>query len=267
MIRISSICLFLSRDFMYDILNHNDVYLRCNMSIDVQGYIGTTIAPWGKLFYRLVWNHLHCERKRILDFGSGLGITANYLAKKNEVIAIEPNSEMIANRVSENPYVQLVGSMDELKKIPDESLDVIICHNVLEYVEDRKCVLQEFTRILKRDGFVSILKHNKAGKIMQKVVFENNTDDAIKLLSNMDIDSVNFGTIREYEVKDLEEDSNFRLRIDHVYGLRTFYALQRNDWKYEEEWIENMFRMECAVEELSEFREIAFFHHVILKPR
>jgi len=108
------------------------------MSIDVQGYIGTTIAPWGKLFYRLVWNHLHCEGKRILDFGSGLGITANYLAKKNEVIAIEPNSE---------------------------------------------------------------------------------------------------------------------------------YALQRNDWKYEEDWIENMFRMECAVEELSEFREIAFFHHVILKPR
>ena len=235
------------------------------MGIDVQGYIGTTIEPWGKLFYRLVWNHLNCEKKRILDFGSGLGITANHLAKRNEVIAIEPNQEMIANRVSENSYIQLAGSMDELEKIPDHSIDTIVCHNVLEYVNNRKCILQEFVRILKQDGFVSIVKHNKSGKIMQKVVFENNIDDALKLLSNIDVESVNFGTICEYEVEDLERDSDFRLRAGEIYGVRTFYALQRNDWKYEDSWIENMYRMECAVEEIPEFREIAFFHHVILK--
>ena len=235
------------------------------MSIDVQGYMGTTVEPWGKLFYRLVWNHLNCENKRVLDFGSGLGITANHLAKRNEVIAIEPNREMVANRILENPYMQFVGSADELKKIPDQSIDVIICHNVLEYVEDRKCILKEFVRVLKQDGFVSIIKHNKMGKTVQKVVFENNIDDAIRLLSNMDVESVNFGTIHEYEEKELEADSDFKLKIDQVYGLRTFYALQRNEWKYEDDWLESMFKIECAVEEMPEFREIAFFHHVILK--
>lgn len=35
------------------------------------------------------------RREKILDFGSGEGITANYFAKNNDVIAIEPSEEML----------------------------------------------------------------------------------------------------------------------------------------------------------------------------
>ena len=37
------------------------------------------------------------RREKILDFGSGEGITANYFAKNNDVIAIEPSEEMLEN--------------------------------------------------------------------------------------------------------------------------------------------------------------------------
>ncbi|WP_157893107.1 hypothetical protein [Herbinix luporum] len=44
-----------------------------------------------------------------------------------------------------------------------------------------------------------------------------------------------------------------------------FFALQRNELKIESDWISKMYKLECAVEETPEFRNIAYFHHVILK--
>lgn len=67
-------------------------------NINVQAYLDTVNTPWGKLFYQLVWHNLDYKGKKILDFGSGFGIIADYLAKNNEVTAIEPNKEMIKHR-------------------------------------------------------------------------------------------------------------------------------------------------------------------------
>ena len=145
------------------------------------------------------------------------------------------------------------------------SLGTLICHNVLEYLENREELLLEFSRLLAKDGFVSIIKHNKAGKIMQKAVFEYNIDEAMKLLNNENVASVNFGTINEYDDHELEEYSRKRLRIDKIYGLRIFFALQRNELKTGEEWFANMYDLECKAEEIPEFRDIAFFHHIILR--
>ena len=50
----------------------------------------------------------------MLDFGSGFGLVANHLAKDNEVLAVEPNEEMVALRAQDHPYQQLVGSLDQL---------------------------------------------------------------------------------------------------------------------------------------------------------
>ena len=234
--------------------------------VNVKGYFDTVNAPWGKIFYELAWHHLEFEGKRILDFGSGFGLTANHLAKKNDVVAVEPNEEMLEYRVCENEYEQIVGSIESLKSMPDNSFDVIVCHNVLEYMNNREEVLAELSRLLKDDGMISIIKHNKAGKIMQKVVFEYNVEDALKLLENENVASVNFGVIDEYENGALETYSKGKLKIENVYGLRMFYALQRNELKTDEAWLSNMFEIECKAEQLPEFRDIAFFHHVILKP-
>ena len=62
--------------------------------------------PWGKLFYKLLKNHLDYEGRNILDFGSGFGIMADYLAEKNNVPAIEPSSGMLEYRMCSNSYKQ-----------------------------------------------------------------------------------------------------------------------------------------------------------------
>jgi len=142
---------------------------------------------------------------------------------------------------------------------------VIICHNVLEYLDNRTELLCEFSRVLKPGGFVSIVKHNKAGKIMQKAVFEYKINEALELINNGNAVSANFGTINEYDNCELEKYCKGSFEIDKIYGVRMFFALQRNELKMESDWISNMYNLECATEEIPEFRNIAFFHHVILK--
>lgn len=234
---------------------------------NMQNYLTYMEEPWSRLFYELIWHHLECEGKKILDFGSGFGKTADHLAEKNEVIAVEPNGEMLEHRYQAHAYQQILGGIEQLKQFPDRCFDIIVCHNVLEYVQEREEVLQEFSRLLKPEGFVSIVKHNKFGKIMQKAVFEYKIEEALQLLSNENMVSANFGIIREYEDQELERYSEGKLLIDHIYGIRTFFALQRNELKTGADWFEDMFRLERKVEEITEFRNIAFSHHVILKHR
>ena len=235
------------------------------MNINLQGYLDTIQAPWGQLFYKMIWHNLPYKGMEILDFGSGFGITADYLAKNNRVTAIEPNEKMAVNRRCNHPYNQIIGGIEQLRGMRSQFYDLIICHNVLEYMNDREAVFQEFHRLLKDNGTLSLVKHNRTGKIIQKAVFENEIDEALGLIQDKAAASVNFGRINEYSLRDLEEYTADLYDIHKVYGVRIFFGLQRNEFKSEPEWMQNMFRLECAAEEIPQFRDIAFFHHVILK--
>ena len=233
--------------------------------VNVKGYLDYLQTPWGRLFYRLVWHNLDFKDKKILDFGSGFGVSANYLAKHNDVTAVEPNEEMLAHRISENHYTQICGSVEVLKDMPAGSFDVILCHNVLEYVENRAEIISEFHRLLKKDGILSIVKHNKDGKIMHKAVFENNAEEAMALLKGAKASSANFGTIDEYESEELQEYTGDRFSLEKVGGIRTFFGIQPNVFKSEPDWEDKMFELECAVEGNPVYSRVAFFQHLILK--
>ncbi len=233
--------------------------------MDVDGYLAYINAPWGKLFYRLVWHNLAFINKKILDFGSGFGVTANHLAKCNDVTAVEPNSALLEHRICENRYEQITGSIDSLRRMDNDRFDVILCHNVLEYIENRADLIAEFDRLLKKDGILSIVKHNKNGKIMHKAVFENNIDEAMALLHGENVLSQNFGTINAYEMTDLQDCIAEKFVLEKVYGIRTFYGIQPNSFKCEPDWEERMFMLECAVESEPVYTNVAFFQHLILK--
>lgn len=233
----------------------------------VDGYLDYINRPWGRLFYRLVWHNLKFKEKKILDFGSGFGVTSSFLAEYNDVTAVEPNEEMIEHRICDYSYEQIIGSIDRLKDLQDGSFDVILCHNVLEYIENRDVLIAEFHRLLKDDGIVSIVKHNKAGKVMHKAVFENNTDEAMSLLKGEKSVSLNFGTINEYEMEELRDYIAEKFVIDKKYGIRTFYGIQPNSFKEDSDWEERMFELECVVENNPVYAEVAFFHHLFLKKK
>ncbi len=238
---------------MFDKLKNKKMY----------SYFDYVNEPWGRLFYLCAWKQLpELKGKKILDFGSGFGITAEHFSKNNEVIAVEPSEDMIkiGSKAVIN-FKQIMGGLENLKQFADNSFDCIICHNVFEYVEDKKKILTEFSRILKNDGFVSVIKHNKAGRIMQKAVFDYDIEAVRTLLNGGVNKSRNFGEIKTYEDTELSVDDFI---IDKCYGICALYGLQNNEIKYKDGWLETMLEIETEVSEKEEFRSIAFFHHLIL---
>lgn len=228
----------------------------------------SALQPWEALMKRMVWSQLGDVRgQRILDFGSGLGLTADYLAERNEVIAVEPSDEAIAGRSHEHEYVQLRGSVEQLKRLADESFDIIICHNVLEYAEGREAIVGEFERLLKADGYISLVKHNRAGRVMQMAVLLNDFERAHALLDGCDDLSADYGGIRYYCDSDIARWRP-KLVISKVMGMRTFWDLQQHqDVQRDAKWQDDMLRLEMRVSSIKEYIDIAFFHHLIVTKR
>lgn len=227
-----------------------------------------SIAPWEFLQKKMTWEQLKfVHNKKVLDFGSGKGSTANHFAIDNEVIAIEPDENMIIDRFNENNYVQIKGDKKELSKFENESFDVILCHNVLEYVTEREEILKEFSRILKKHGYLSILKHNKPGRVMQMVVLLNNFEHANELLAGKNGHAEQFGTINYYEDTNIMEWSD-EFELERILGVRTFWDLQQNqEIQNDKKWQEQMLEIESKVSEIEEYKAISFFHHVILRKK
>lgn len=227
------------------------------------------LQPWEYLLKTIAWKQLEfIKGKKVLDFGSGYGITANHFATDNNVVAVEPSKEMLESAVKDNNYMQIQGGVEALEKFEDESFDVVICHNVLEYVSDREKVLKEFNRVLKKDGIISVIKHNRAGRVMQMVVLLNDFDEAENLLNGGNSEAKQFGTINYYEdeylIDELCKLSDYELNKN--YGIRTFCDLQQNQEIHKDkEWQKKMIMIENKVSEMDEYREIAFFHHLIMK--
>ena len=232
--------------------------------MDIQQYKQMLEQPWGKIQYVITFAQLeHIKGKKILDFGSGFGLVSQFLAQNNEVVAIEPQEEMLF-AYSNHRYEKILGSLEQVEKFESESFDIGLCHNVLEYIEEncRVNYLSELKRVLKRDGKLSIIKHNQVGKIMQAVVFSNDVDQALDLLNGNEFKSVSFSQGTTYTIDELLEMS--KMKLENYQAIRTFYSLQMNEVKTKDNWLEKMTEMELAVCDLYPYKDISFLQHVWL---
>lgn len=224
----------------------------------------TELGGWERLLKKIIWKQIgYIYGKYILDFGSGEGITANHFAKDNTVVAVEPWDKMLQNRWADYDYKQIQGDITCLSQFADNTFDMIICHNVLEYIDDKASIIRELARVLKPGGTLSLAKHNRAGRVMQMAVLLDDMDKAHALLNGENSTASKFGAIRYYE-DDMVSKWAPSLRLTDSYGIRTFWDLQQKQEKHElEEWQNEMVKLEMRVSQIDEFRNIAFFHHLL----
>lgn len=225
------------------------------------------LGVWEQLQKKLTWEQLGTfSGKRILEFGCGNGVMGAYYAGENAVVSIEPEEQVL----QENPYEkveQICGDRNALSQYAEGSFDVIFCHNVFEYVAvaERVEVMKEFQRLLKRGGLLSVLKHNKPGRVMQMAVLLNDFNQANALLAGEGSVASRYGEIVHYEDEDLVQWGP-GFQIEKVFGMRTFWDLQQNqEIQREENWQREMMKLEQRVSGMAEYQKIAFFHHVLLR--
>ena len=240
------------------------------MPSSINNYRKLIEQPWGKMFYDMIFHQLDLSGNsplNILDFGAGFCMTANHYAAHHHVTAIEPDKEMLNLRLSDNNYTCIHGGIEALKKHDGIAFDLVICHNVLEYVPDKEQILQEFARVLKRDGRLSIVKHNLAGKILAYSVFSDDPGASLDLLEKNDNENTMFGKRDTYKNEYLiEQNRMMGLSLEDCLGLRTFFGLSsNNDIKFTDEWYDNMLALEMKTCSLEEYKSIAFYNHLIFR--
>ena len=240
------------------------------MSGSIKEYRKMVEQPWGRMFYELIYKQLNIpddKRIRILDFGAGFCITANHYARNHEVIAVEPNEEMYSLRIEKSDYTLIRQGLDYLKIVPDNSVDVAICHNVLEYAEEKEEILKQLVRILKPEGILSVIKHNLLGRVMGSAVLGDNPKAALDLLNDVAEDSM-FGNRSVYSNQSLIDALSENMVLIDLYGIRAFFGLSsNNEIKFTDEWYQAMLELEIVAGTMDEFRKIAFFNHLIFKKK
>lgn len=242
------------------------------MPSSINDYRQLIEQPWGKMFYDTLFHQLNLPEKHllnILDFGAGFCVTASHYAAQHHVTAIEPNEKMLALKLPDNSsqYTCIHGGIKELGKQHSASFDLVICHNVLEYVSDKEQILQELARVLKQNGRLSIVKHNLAGRILAYSVFSDNPGAALDLLEEGDRENNMFGKRDTYSNEYLiEQGRKLGLSLENRFGLRTFFGLSsNNEKKFTKEWYDNMLALELKTCNLEEYKNIAFFNHLIFR--
>jgi len=238
------------------------------MSSSVADYRSMVEEPWGKMFYELIFAQLDIpedKRLKILDFGAGFCITAAHYAKHHDVVAVEPNEEMASMRLVNDEYTFIQKGIDYLKTIDDNSFDIVICHNVLEYADDKEAILEQLVRVLKPDGQLSVVKHNLYGRIMASAVFSDDPEMALKLL-NYDGEESMLGKREVYSENWLTSTLKDKMELEDTYAIRTFFGLSsNNEIKYTEDWYKSMLELEMKTYNIDEYKKIAFFNHLIYK--
>ena len=232
--------------------------------INISHYKDLLQQPWGKIQYDITFAQLaHLEDLDILDFGAGFGLVSQFLSQKNRVTAVEPEADLLLAD-DHQTFTKIIGSLEALEDLPNQTFDVICCHNVLEYIEpsQRPAYIQDFERLLRPGGRLSIIKHNQVGKVLQSVVLNNDIETALGLLEGEDFKSLSFAQGKIYSMADLEKMS--QLTIDNYLAIRSFYSLQPNHFKTEKGWLEKMTQMEPAVCDLKPYKDISFLQHVWL---
>lgn len=115
------------------------------------------------------WLHERFEHRlgqRILEVGSGVGNQTRYFVNDRErVVAsdIEPHYvRELAARFGERKHVRIASysfplSTDARGELERESLDTIVCMNVLEHIEDDQSTLRDFQSVLMPGGRLVLL--------------------------------------------------------------------------------------------------------------
>ena len=240
------------------------------MSGSIENYRKMVEQPWGKMFYEQIFRQLDIpddRRIKILDFGAGFCITAGHYAEHHDVTAAEPNEEMYSLRV-EGGYTLITEGVDYLDTVPDNEYDLVICHNVFEYAENKTEILDRLVRIIKPGGKLSIVKHNLYGRVMGSAVLADDPKAALALLGDDNTEDSMFGNRNVYDNSVLTDHLAGRMDLSEVFGIRTFFGLSsNNEIKYGDDWYEPMLELETKASTMDEFKKVAFFNHLIFEKR
>jgi S-adenosylmethionine-dependent methyltransferase len=152
---------------------------------DAEKYSEYLRTSSGRLRSDLAWENLQAflpdpaGERRVLDLGGGTGAISVRLARKGfQVVLLDSSEEMLgiarkeaeSSGVAERIAFRQVEASQLHELFEAQSFDVVVCHNLLEYVADPSSIICGISYALREDGIFSLLVRNRSGEVLKAAI-------------------------------------------------------------------------------------------------
>jgi S-adenosylmethionine-dependent methyltransferase len=211
---------------------------------------------------------------RALDLGCGTGAIAVRLARLGlHVTLLDASLPMLdfAKRAAQEAGVSesialTHGDASQLATLfPPASFDLILCHNVLEFVEDPCAVLRTAARTLRDpSGMISVLVRNRPGEVLKAAILNGDLVAAeLNLTAEWGDESLYEGRVRLFTAVGLQAmllESPFAVTAERGVRVISDYLPQRISRNDE---YERIFELERNLGRRPEFAAVARYTHFL----
>ena len=216
------------------------------------------------------------ESPRALDIGCGTGAAAVRLARLGyQVTQLDSSEAMldIARGTAEeagvtNAVTLLRCDALQLMDLFDAaSFDMVLCHNILEYVDDAATVLRGAARVLRgTSAILSIVARNRAGEVLKAAIQNGDLEAAERYLTaQWGSESLYGGRVRLLTPTELEAMLNAEsLEVIAHRGIRVVADYLPSQVSRSAEY-ERIFELERKLGKLNEFSATARYTQYLVR--
>lgn len=247
----------------------------------LQSWLDWQQAPWGRIRYGVAFNnlrrHLAPRPLRILDVGGGNAFDAIPLAQQgHSVELVDFSAEMLAQAEQLVAQANLADRIHmrqaELTSVPSlftpRSFDVVLCHNVLQYLDDLPRPLHALCKMLRDDGIISIISINRHSEVYRLALRDLDPAAALAQIDARTMTAALFGVdVQRYAAADLIEPLQAEgCAILGRYGIRCVIDyIYDNDLKSDPAVFASLELLENALTDREPYNLIARFFQIIAR--
>jgi S-adenosylmethionine-dependent methyltransferase len=249
----------------------------------IEQWIEEQGKPWGILRYKQTQanlaKHLGSGPLRILDAGGGNGLDSIPLAAQGHCVEIVDYSAQmlddamrraiqanLQDRIAvHQANVQDIGSL-----FPGSHFDVVLCHNVLQYVEDAPALLENLALSLKEGGLISVISINRYSLPYHAAFLRGDLAEALTQLDSRQMKAITFDTVMtNYSVEEIRDMLvSAGCQIEQDYGLRCLCDYWGdNERKLDPVIFKQLERLEFALMDRYPYKLLARYYQVIARKR
>jgi S-adenosylmethionine-dependent methyltransferase len=234
-------------------------------------------APWGRLRYAQaeanIAAHLPGHALRVLDVAGGNGADAIPLALRGHHVTLVDYSEQMLAGARERATaagvtIETIQADATAMPVDEASFDLVLCHNLVQYVADPADLIGRLTRPLRAGGLLSLMSINRETEVLRLALREFDLAAAVSAVGTRTMFTQSFGT--QVSLSTPEEMTEYLrehgLSLVEWYGVRTLCDyISDNDIKQDPKTFADLERLEMMIAAHPTYRRIARFYQLIAR--
>jgi S-adenosylmethionine-dependent methyltransferase len=151
---------------------------------------------------------------------------------------------------------------------PASRFDVVLCHNVLQYIEDVPMLLNSLAQLLKAGGLLSLISINRYSQSYHAAFIRGDLAEALAQVDGRQQRAYIFDTVMtNYSVEEMSDLLNGAgFQVEQDYGLRCLYDYWGdNERKFDPIIAEQLEQLEFALMDRYPYKLLARYYHIIAR--